>query len=277
MSWESSVSGASVVAEVTRVGMVPRELAVGTVYLVADGDGHQRVVDTDDYGWTPRRTVRSVVVEDVPSLLGYLTLHGDADRPPEVWANRAEGEVLGVLDPPLGDEPAWCSHTVVLRLKPTPEWGEWVAASGKLMSQDEFAELVEDRVADIVDPTGAEMLELAQSFHATSKVAFESSSFLADGRRGLEFRETVDAKAGRTGQIQVPAVFHLALRPWEGVTAFKVTARLRYRIESGRLRIGYKLVDPDGILRVAFDDVVDDVREGLPEGWRPQIRRGWPQ
>ena len=270
-------SDVAAVVEVTRGGMVPRELKPGAMYLVTDADGCQRVIDTDAYGWTPRRTVRDAVVGDVASLLSYLTAHGDRECGPEVWADRVRGEVLAILDPPGDDGSAWCGHTITLRLRPSPEWTDWTASSGKLTSQEEFAELIEDRVADIVNPPGAEMLELAQSFHATNKVAFESSSFLADGQRGLEFRETVDAKAGRGGQLTVPAVFHLALRPWEGTVAFKVTARLRYRIESGRLRIGYKLVDPDGVLRAAFADLVDDVLVGLPEAWRPGVRLGWPR
>jgi uncharacterized protein YfdQ (DUF2303 family) len=268
---------AAAVIDAVRGTLPPIRLDTSEVYLVTDADGERRVVDTDAWGWSPRRVVRTVVVEDAASLLSYLHQQNVSDRGPEVWADRASFEVRAVLDPPASaEDPGWCDHQAVLRLRPTPEWQTWMAGSGKLGGQQDFAELLEDRAADVVTPAAAHMLELAQSFHATNRVSFESSSFLADGQRGLEYREQVEAKAGRTGKLVIPATFELGLRPFEGGPPYKVTARLRYRIDDGRLRIGYKLLDPEAVARAAFGDVVDEVHAGLDVAWQP-IRWGWPK
>lgn len=267
---------AAAVIDAVRSTLPPVPLDTSEVYLVTDASGERRVIDTDAWGWAPRRVARTVVVVDAASLLSYLHQQNVSDRGPEVWADRVAFEVHAVLDPPTSaEDPGWCDHQAVLRLRPTPEWQTWMAGSGKLGGQQDFAELLEDRAADIVTPAAAHMLELAQSFHATNRVSFESSSFLADGQRGLEYREQVEAKAGRTGQLVIPAVFELGLRPFEGGPPYKVTARLRYRIEDGRLRIGYKLLDPESVQRAAFVDVVDEVRTGLDAQWQP-IRFGGP-
>jgi hypothetical protein len=56
------------------------------------------------------------------------------------------------------------------------------------------------------------------------------------------------------------------VQPFEGASAFRMTARLRYRISAGGLRIGYKLDRPEDVLREAFDDVTQVVRTNLAEG-----------
>ena len=43
-------------------------------------------------------------------------------------------------------------------------------------------------------------------------------------------------------------------------------ARFRYQVRGGDLAIGIKLVEPDRVLEQAFNAVVEQVQEGLPEG-----------
>jgi len=109
------------------------------------------------------------------------------------------------------------------------------------------------------------MLELAQSFQAKTKVDFESAQQLANGRRSLQFKETVDARAGQKGEIEIPAEFKLALKPFVGTDPYAVTARFRYRINGGNLLIGYKLNRPADVQRSAFGDIVDAIKAGLTE------------
>ena len=83
----------------------------------------------------------------------------------------------------------------------------------------------------------------------------------------------MEAKAGRTGQLEIPAQFTLALRPFLGADNFEVTANLRYRITDGLLAIGFKLVEPERRLEVAGDELVQQIETetGLT------VYRGWPE
>lgn len=240
----------------------PVPILDGRALAFRELDGEVNVLDLEPYQDRPFRTRRKVTVTDVESLVLYANGQAEAGQL-ELWADEATATVVAVLNGPEGPEtPNWTDHRATLTLRRSPEWAAWLGLSGKLMGQEEFAEFVEDHAADIVRPEPAIMLELAQSFHASSKVAFEATRMLDSGRRALEFRETVEAKAGRKGEIEIPATIDLALRPWEGCDPYRVSARLRYRIADGVLRIGVKLIDPDAVLRAAFGDVVDAVESG---------------
>lgn len=244
------------VAELLFAGQAPQKLDPETVYLLRDASGEHVVFDTDEYGDGPRRVRRDVQVDDLASFTDYVNRWNGGDGAEEVWADEPNGRIVGILDPP----PGWACHRVTYGLKLTPEWKAWSTLSGVLLEQAAFAEFLEDHLAEIVVPSGAVMLELAQSFEATTQSTFESAQRLSDGRRALEFREEVQARAGR-GTIEIPATFELGIAPWLGSDPFKVTARLRYRINSGTLSIGFKLVDPAAVLRAAFADIVKVLNE----------------
>lgn len=258
-------SDTQAVIDITRESVRPKELAAGCIYLVTDVDGTQNVIDTDAYDETPRWTERTVTFRDVESFGQYLTKHYDTDAL-EVWADVDRRELVAILDAPESyTSPRRCAHVAKLALQHTPEWLGWREMSGRLSSQGDFAEWIEERAADIVEPDPATMLELAQSFQAKTRVQFESASFLADGRRALEYREDVEARAGAKGQIEIPATFALGVRVFVHGEPYKVMARLRYRMRDGALSIGYKLIDPDALVRAAVDDVIEALAPLLPD------------
>lgn len=238
-----------------------------------DEAGSVQVIDLEavrdelEYRHRPRRKKGTYRVHDADSLVAYLAKHADADS--EVWADTVEAKIVGVIDAhrqeAIGDGQRHEEHRVEYAVLHTKSWKAWIANDGKLVDQSTFAELIEDRSLDIVRPSAADMLELAQSFRATTDVSFKSSKRLGNGERQFEFREQVDAGAGRDGQMEIPETFDLALQPFEGAERFKVTARFRYRINNGHLAIGYKLERPEDVLREAFLDVVGKVQSGVTE------------
>ncbi len=153
----------------------------------------------------------------------------------------------------------------MLRLRTTDAWKQWGAKDNRLMSQEEFAEHLEDHLAELVSPPAAEMLEIAQSFQASIKAEFQSSTRLSSGQRQFQYVETVASKAGQKGQLTIPETFEIGLVPFEGAAPYKMTARFRHRIEGDRLRLAYKLERPDDVLRAAFADVLAAVTEAVEE------------
>lgn len=149
----------------------------------------------------------------------------------------------------------------MLVFRHTPAWKRWAAYDGRLLGQSDFAEHIEASLPDVRVPSGADLLELAQSFQANTSVRFESSRDLGSGERQLVYREQVEAGAGRAGNITIPKQFELGLAPYEGSGLYQVSARLRYRITEGRLHLGYVLDRPEDVLRAAFDDVLRQVQE----------------
>lgn len=234
----------------------PQELTPGKVYAVRTADGIREIDLTGD-AWsdTPARKKGITRVRDAASFAALWAKH--ADETSEAYADADGPTVTAVLN---ADGPAaadWGDHCVRLELRETEAWKQWAALDGKLVGQEQFAEFIEDHLPEILTPAAAEMLEIAQSISGTVKAEFASGTRLATGQRQLSYVETVTAKAGQKGTLTIPEVFTVGLLPFEGLTAgYQITARLRYRIEGDRLRIGYKLDRPADSKAQAFADIV---------------------
>lgn len=215
-------------------------------------------LDFEQYLEHPRRKTGTVSFYEDDSFSRYLLKHA-VEGVSEMYADVALRRIVGLVNGHAFFEAGWGDHRAVLALRHTPDWQHWAPKSGSLMGQVEFAEHIEDGIDQIITPPGAEMLELAQSFHASTGVVFRSSRRLDNGETQLVYQESVSASAGRSGEIQIPQEFELALVPFEGREAYKVRARLRYRIVDGQLRIGYTLVRPEDVIRSAFDDIIASV------------------
>lgn len=236
------------------------------VFTLPDG-GHVSQVDVgsvlDKYRDRPRRKVGAFAVHDAGSFCGYLSKHGGEHS--EVWADTIASRIVGVVNAHSDAEADWADHRVTYSVQHTKAWQAWAQRDGQMLDQSTFAELIEDRALDIVNPSAADMLELAQTFQATVGVKFESSKLLSSGERQLEYREQVEAKAGRAGRMDVPKEFQIAVKPFEGAETYKVTARFRFRITEGVLRVGFRLERPDDVLRDAFEGVVASVEEQVSQ------------
>lgn len=251
----------------------PHEVDTG-LYIVRDSHGTVHTVDLADEleqrQAQPHRKTGARTVSDVDSLVGYLAKHGVDDT--ELWGDPDRGTIRAIInahgsangdggDDTLGT-PGWGDHTATLTLKHSKDWTDWLARDGKLHSQVEFAEFIEDHLPNFVTPNGAEMLELAQTFQATTRVDFDSSQRLKSGETQVTYKEDTDAKAGKRGQIAIPDTFQIGIQVYEHGTAYRVDARLRYRIDGGTLRLGYRLTRHRDVLLDAFKQVAAAVETG---------------
>jgi uncharacterized protein YfdQ (DUF2303 family) len=233
-------------------------------------DDHQlAVVDLEQYAAAPRAKRAAVRLDDPESFVAYVHAHHtDATT---LWATVATGQIVAVLDdhhPGPDGTPGWAAHRATLTLQQTPEWQLWTKADGSMVSQVQFAELIENGLASIREPTAADMLEIAQTFHGTRNITFRHGVRLTSGQVQLQYDEDTQTSAGRTGHLEVPEVFVLGLAPWYGTPAYRVEARLRWRLGAqGALSIGYKLIRPDEVLRAAFADIQTTI--GEQTGMRP--------
>lgn len=219
--------------------------------------------DLDAYQEHPARKHGHVQLHDADSLIEYVNRHNDPATT-TLWAHLDTGTVVAVLnDHANADDAGWGDHRATLTLQTTEDWRHWLSQDGKLLDQRKFAEHLEDGADAIVSPTAAEMLEIAQTFHALNNVQFRSANQLASGEVQLLYQENVEATAGQKANIEVPRVFELGLAPFEGTDNYRVQARFRYRINEGRLVLSYKLIRPDRIRKSAFADVLETIAGGV--------------
>lgn len=248
-----------VVAALAREAVEPVKVAEG-LYLLHNGTSVDFRKDLEKYGDRPRRKTGSDVVTDAESFIAYLAKHGLPET--ELWANDRTSTIRAVINAHMGttgdgveDYAGWLDHQATLRLPFTKDWQEWVAGDGKYTPQREFAEFIEDHLPNFVEPGGADMLELAQNFQATTKVDFDSSQRIKSGETQLSYVENTTAAAGKKGALAIPDTFELALQVHERGPVYRVKARFRYRINGGNLHLAYRLDRIDDVRRHAFDQV----------------------
>lgn len=264
---------------IARQSTIPQEVEPGGIWVVQGAGGVQTVDLTGDkYRGYPRRKQGAVTVRDVASFAQYHTKHSDDST--EVYADTDNATITAVLDAHHGSEdPAgdarWQDHRLTLRLRNTPEWDTWTGSDRRMMSQEAFAEFIEDNVADIhadSPVTAADLLEMAQQFQAHTKVTFSSGKRIATGETQLVYTEQVDAKAGDRGTIEIPAAFGVRLAPFDDVPRQLVRARFRYRLREGTVTMAYHLDQPDRIFRDAVSQVVELVEHACAT----TVMRGTP-
>ncbi len=249
----------------------PIDGAVSLHSVVVPPGATHVVIDTEKlmepYADHPRRKRGTVALTTPLSLSQYVNLHQVAGT--ELFADWRSRKTVAVLNDHSGGEAGWGDHRAVLTLMATPEWTAWTALDGKWLSQEDFAEHILATASDVVSPSAADLMEMAESFVATKSVNFKSGSRLRDGQRQLTYVEVIEAQAGPAGNVTIPESILLRLAPFDGADPVEMGARIRYRINDGALRLGYVLDRPDLVLRDAFAGVVAGVEEqtGITALW----------
>lgn len=232
------------------------------IYLPNADDGDGEVFDLERFQEQPRRKSGHVVVFDAASFNQMLRDNADAgDAVIFVDRNPEEPRIVAVLNHHGRNGPGWGDLRVSIDFQPTPQWVKWKWIDGKLIGQTEFAEFVEDNIADIAEPSGATMLEIATHFQATRSTAFRSAQRLSSGQVQFQNVENLEARVGAS-EIAVPESFVLALAPMHGGPVYRVPTRLRYRLADGVLKLGIKLQRLEDLMRDVIEDVVQKIEVG---------------
>lgn len=268
--------------EAGRLTVGPTDLELGEVYAFPASDGSTTVVDLTSSGHlaqldalakrngdAPARKTGSVMLTEAASFSLYVNGHAEGPAT-SLWGDRDAGRIVAVLNGHEADqsdagtgggEAGWGDHRATLALQFTKDWKAWIDASGKLIDQGQFANFVEDHLVNIVEPDAAELLEVVTSIQATVGAAMKSAIRLDTGEVRVAYEETVEAAAGKAGQLTIPTRVTLALTPFEGGEPYRVEARFRYRLNNGNLLLGVVLDRVDDVLRAAFADIVGGVEE----------------
>lgn len=256
-------SDAQAIIDVALRSAAPTLLEAGSIYAFATPVGGDiEIHDLEKMLPAPRRKRGIYHPATVEALTDYLNVHSATST--TVWVHPTSGSIVAIVDDHGADTPGWREHRVELQLTPTPEWTFWLRRDGHMLSQVEFAEHIEEGAVSIVRPDAATMLEVAQTFHAHTTAEFRSSTRLQSGETRLAYDETVQASAGAAGDMIVPTELQLSISPFLGEPPYRVTARLRFRVNGGKLTLGYRLDRPDRIASDALDGIRARIVEHVP-------------
>lgn len=239
---------------------------VKRVALPAGWTLHEK--DDEKFLPAPRRKTARVSVADADSFVDYIKRHGSlADS--TIWciADYRAGKVgfTAIMNDHGEDEtkPAWRDHRATFSPEFSEEWNRWTKLNKQAMNQTEFASFIEENIRDIAtvegSPTGANMLEMALTFEANQDMRYKSAIRLQNGGVQMSFVQDDDAQTLQ--KMQVFDRFSVGFPVFWGGDAYRLDARLRYRVRDGKLAFWFELIRQDKVLEAATQTLIKKIRE----------------
>lgn len=245
------------VAAIVRSANTPI-LNVPTMGLAVFPSGKIEELDKEIYRNNPKRKRAWLRLVETRSFINYVKEH-KSENATHVFGVATEegGKFTAFIDwHDRGEDAAanWGEHQVDLLLSTTPEWRRWLGSNSKLMSQEAFAEFLEDNLTDIVRPDAGHLIDIAQMLQGKKTAHFKSGKNLQNGAITLEYSETIETSGSRVnGDFQVPSEFFIGVCPFVGAEGVEIRARLRFRIvDGGKLHFAYILDRPYKVIEAAF-------------------------
>jgi uncharacterized protein YfdQ (DUF2303 family) len=103
-------------------------------------------------------------------------------------------------------------------------------------------------------------MAVALTLQAKTEVAFNSHRRLDNGQIQLTYSENIEARAG-AGSIEIPREFTIGLRLFKNGEAYKVRARLKYRLMAQKVKFWYELDRAENAIEDAFQEYINQARE----------------
>lgn len=168
-------------------------------------------------------------------------------------------------------------HRAVYQFPKSEEWQAWTAAQ-KSMEQATFAQLIEDRLLDILPPdqatarvqkfaadlgislaSPAKMMELSRGIRIHNDVRVAKVVNLQSGEGEMQFSESHNDANG--APLKIPGGFALLIPVFKNGAAYQIPVRLRYRVSQGSVSWMLALYRTDVYVRDATQEVCAKVAE----------------
>ena len=209
---------------------------------------------------TPKRKRASVALHETYSFIEYLNAHKLTDQT-HVFGEcgRSGSSFTAIIDfhTIAGDadvgEAGWGEHKASLTLKLSEEFSRWLENDRKPMSQEAFAEFLDENMKDVIRPDAGALVDTVQMLIGKKSVNFKSGRSLRTGAIQLEYVEEISGM-NRDGGMEFPSQFVLGICPVVGAEGIEIPVKLRFRISpKGELTFIYVLERPVKIIEAAFN------------------------
>lgn len=249
------------VAELLTAGRAlgaPIDAANGAQHMVVPkGYSIHELVESDK---PPVRAKSRVLFEELASFCEYFNRFKNENS--VIFASQENVEISAFIDyhAPKADA-GHRDHRLDYKAPVSLEWQRWSDIDGEFMDQVNFAHFIEENMADIREPAGADILEIATSLQAKRNVSFKSVKRLQDGTQEYEYTETINDVQTKGG-LRIPEKFVLGIPVFFGGEPYKIEALLRYRIsQHGALTFKIDLHRKEYIKQDAFKGLTKEAAE----------------
>jgi len=212
-------------------------------------------------GDAPRRKTGIVHLSEIGSFNVFVADQAKTDNV-YIYADPEARTLTAVLNDHvhLDETAGWRDYRAIFKAELSREFETWMRNNKKPMEQEEFAIFLEDNIADVVEPSGETLLQVALTLQAKTEVNFSSHRRLDNGQVQFAYSETIDARA-TGGSIEIPREFAIGARLFKNGEGYKVRARLKYRLGAGKVKFWYELDRAENVIEDAFQAYVNQARE----------------
>lgn len=166
------------------------------------------------------------------------------------------------------DGQQWRDHIALYAPVFSEEWKRWSGGNKQQHTQAEFAAFIEENLEDIATvegmPSGIDLLRMATEFEANQDKRFKSLIRLQNG--GVQFNLVEDDDAQTLQKMQMFEKIAIGIPVFWNGDAYRIDARLRYRVNQGVLKFWYELIRPDKKIEDATKTMIDKIKAetGVP-------------
>lgn len=227
--------------------------------LVPDNEGSAKAICLAPYD-APRKAGRAQFAE-ANDFIDYVKLYQDpSSRLFCSLQNRSFHAILDYHDPAApsgrrGDLVA--SFALVF----TPVMDAWQRVTRQAITQAVFVEFLEDRYEDIIEPAGADVLNLAKTLEVIESATFKSIQRNSDGLFNIAYEQNSGTKAGGNDQIEVPPRFLVKIQVFQGGPLVELPVRLRYKLTDGKVFFGLSFIGLDDLLQREVQLIRDKIAQ----------------
>lgn len=206
--------------------------------------------ELDKYLDKPERITSTTTMDDLASFMNELDRYKNEALSVYVHAidPGKRPSVVAVVDDHLRGAPAFREHRTVYSPNPSNEICAWLSAAKSPVSQEAFAELIEERFGDICDPdpnnqnalplleaakglglevgSPAQLLELSRGLQINVGQTIKGKPNLHNGTTSFVFEESAQPT------VKVPGAVLLDVPFFEGAPSMLLLARIRYKVQS---------------------------------------------
>ncbi len=232
--------------------VLDEEKGVAGIYTVVPNGYH--VEDLEKFLPKPLRVRQNVALEDTVSFISYLREFANTVVTRVFFATGSE-QFTAIIDyHQTAQDADWCDHVATYTPQRSPEFKTWMGKNRTAMTQVDFARFLEDNMPDVVQPASSDLLNIALSFEAKKSAEFSSGVRLANGQIQLQYTEQIRGSASN-GTIEVPEKFVLGIPIHVNGPAYRIEAKLRWRLQEGKVTFWYELVRPEKSVEHAVNEI----------------------
>jgi uncharacterized protein YfdQ (DUF2303 family) len=214
----------------------------------------------------PDRIKQRVELLSVDSFCAYLERYATGDS--LIFADEPNAKYDCVLDYHPGklsvDAPSsrgHADHVVAYTCPQSDPWKLWNQVNGVYFGQVEFAEFVEQNLKDILRPSSAELMQVALELRVHKTAHFQSDIRLDNGQVQLRYEEEIRSET-KQKDLVIPTELELALPVFVDGPRYGISARFRYTMTEGKLKMGIQLIRPKDVYNAAVKEVTKAIVDG---------------